>query len=158
MNSRANEQEVEYVIAAESDQVSRKFLGWLNSNLVFPSGVRSLDFDYLDEDNPCMVLSPIQGAYKVETFINGNYIAQYMFSLIYRAQPLTNGDRLKMDETLNSMADMVSFLAIENPPNIGEGLKVTSITSDIRAGFVGRYENGDEDRQISMTMEYERKG
>lgn len=158
MKSR-DESVVEYVSATESDQVSRKLLGWLNQYDHFPVGIRSIDFEYLGEDKPCMALSTIQGAYKTVQYISGGYVAQYQFKLIYRAQPGNNGDRLKMDEVLDLMADMSTHRALEggDPPDIGEGLIVTSLTCDTRAGLFGRYGNGDEDHQILMTMEYERK-
>lgn len=150
---------IEYVSAKESDQVSRKLLGWLNQYQNFPAGVRSIDFEYLGEDKPCMALSTIQGAYKTVQYISGGYVAQYQFKLIYRAQPNTNSDRLKMDEALDLMADMAIYRLSEkgDPPDIGDGLNVSKLNCDTRSGFFGRYENGDEDHQILMTMEYERK-
>lgn len=154
-----DEAKFEYVSATESDQVSRKLLVWLNQYTGFPAGVRSIDFEYLGEDKPCMALSTIQGAYKTISYITGSYEAQYQFKLIYRSQPSSNGDRLKMDEILDRMADTAVFRAIEenDPPDIGEGLEVTALSCDTRSGFFGRYENGDEDHQILMTMEYKRK-
>lgn len=155
-----NEPAIEYVSAAESDQISRKLLIWLNQYQNFPAGIRSIDFEYLDEDKPCMALSTIQGAYKTVQYITGGYEAQYQFKIIYRAQPATNGERLKMDEVLDLMADMAVYRATvkSDPPDIGKFLAVTDLYCDTRSGLFGRYENGDEDHQILMTMEYERKG
>lgn len=155
MSSKKDEPIIEYVSAAESDQVSRKLLGWFNQYQSFPAGVRMIDFEYLEDDKPSMALSTIQGAYKTVQYITGGYLAQYQFKLIYRAQPGSNNGRLKMDEVLNDLGDWAA--AREDFPDIGEGLQFQSVVCDTRAGLFGRYENGDEDHQILMTMEYQRK-
>lgn len=113
-----------------------------------------IDFEYLGDDKPCMALSTIQGAYKTVQYITGGYLAQYQFKIIYRAQPQDNNDRLKMDEVLNGLADWAS--SREDKPDIGGGLRVKSISCNTQSVYLGRYEGGDEDHQILMTMKYER--
>lgn len=142
------------VPGAESEQVSRGLLGWLNQYGSFPARIRMIDFEYLKDDIPCMALSTIQGAYKVRQYITGGYLAQYQFKLTYRAQPQDNNDRLKMDEVLNTLGDWAS--SREDKPDIGDGLTVKSISRDTPSAYFGRYEGGDEDHQILMTMKYER--
>lgn len=150
------EKSVSYVTAAEQDKVSRGLLSWLNQYTNFPAGVKSIAFEYLEDDKPCMALSTIQGSYIVKQYMGGDYMAEYQFKLIYRAQPDTNSDRLKMDEVLDTMADMAVFRCNKkrDMPDIGPGLKVQRLTCNTRASFFGRYENGDEDHQILMTMRY----
>lgn len=138
----------------ESGRVSRNLLGWLNQYASFPAGVRMIDFEYLEDDKPCMAMSTIQGAYKVAQYITGGYMAQYQFKLIYRAQPGSNNDRLKMDEVLNALGAWAC--SREDKPDIGEGLTVKSISCDTQSVYLGRYEGGDEDHQILMSMKYER--
>ena len=156
MNSKRAEPRIEYVSTAESDQISRKLLGWLNQYNGFPTGVRMIDFEYLEDDKPSMALSTIPGAYKTVQYFTGGYLAQYQFKLIYRAQPDSNNDRLKMDEMLNSLGDWAA--SRKDMPDIGDGLEAEYVICDTRAGLFGRYEGGDEDHQILMTLEYKRKG
>ena len=100
-----------------------------------------------------MALSTIQGAYKIKQYITGGYLAQYQFELIYRAQPQDNNDRLHMDEILNALGDWA--VNCNEKPNLGPGRTVRSIACDARSSLYGRYENGDEDHQILMTLKYE---
>lgn len=145
-----------YVAVAEQDKVNRGLLAWLNQYTNFPSGVKSIDFEYLYNDKPCMALSTIQGSYIIKQYMGGEYMAEYQFKLIYRAQPGTKSDRLNMDEVLDTMADMAVSRCNQKKdmPDIGPGLKVHRLICNTRSSFFGRYEGGDEDHQILMTLTY----
>lgn len=138
---------------SEEEQISRNVLKWLNTYPDFPYGVRSFQFEMLEEDTPCMALSTIQGTYITSADIIGNYTAEYQFKLIYRAQPSSNGDRLEMDEIL----DVIGDWAVSNLSALTLGGEKTpvKIETSTRASLFGRYENGDEDHQIIMKLTYE---
>lgn len=140
------------VSGKEADQVSRILLGWLNQ---FPEKpVTRIEFEYLNVGVPSMAMSTIQAAYKTAQYILGGYRAQYQFKVVYRLQPgNSNNSRLKADEILNSLADWA--VARTDKPVLGPGIHVLSIVSNTRSSLFGRYENGDEDHQILMTMTYE---
>lgn len=100
-----------------------------------------------------MALSTIQAAYIVKKYILGGYQAEYQFKVIYRMKPGNSNDkRLKADEMLNALGDWV---ASEKPPAIGDGRKVIRIEPTTRSSLFAVYENGDEDHQILMKMNYE---
>ncbi len=100
-----------------------------------------------------MALSTIQAAYIVKKYILGGYQAEYQFKVIYRMKPGNSNDkRLKADETLNALGD---WAASEKPPAIGDGRKVIRIEPTTRSSLFAMYENGDEDHQILMKMNYE---
>ena len=94
------------VSGEEQDRVSRAVLQCLNRYPQKP--VDKIGFESLDPDEPGMALSVIQGAYKVEEYINGSYLAEYQFKIIYRLQPDGTDGRLKADESLNRMADWLT--------------------------------------------------
>lgn len=145
------EQAKKTVSAAEEDQVSRKLLAWLNTFPDKPVGV--IYFEFLPADTAAMALSTIQAAYIVQKYILGGYQAEYQFKIIYRLKPGNSMDkRLKADELLNSLGD---WAAAENPPDIGEGKHVIRIEPTTRSSLFAMYENGDEDHQILMKMNYE---
>lgn len=140
------------VTAAEQDQISRLLLQWLNQYPAKP--VALINYEYLDEGVPSMALSVIQGAYKTRQFILGGYEAQYNFKLIYRTQPgNSNNNRLKAAELLDTFGDWITanYASIE----LGENIRAIKIEPNARSSFFARYENGDEDYQILMTMTYE---
>lgn len=100
-----------------------------------------------------MALSTIQAAYIVKKYILGGYQAEYQFKVIYRMKPGNSNDkRLKADELLNALGD---WTASETPPDIGDGRRVIRIEPTTRSSLFAMYENGDEDHQILMKMNYE---
>lgn len=147
------EQPKSFVSTTEGQRVSRGLLGWLNQYSDFPSGIRMIDFEYLDSDKPCIALSTIQGPYITKQYMGGDYMAEYQFKIIYRAQPGdSNNNRLKMDEDLDALGDWAMHK--KEKPDIGTYKQVRKIICNARAALFGRYENGDEDHQILMTMSY----
>lgn len=142
----------EAVPSYEQEQVSRGLLTWLNQYQYFPPGVKRFDFEFLEEDKPCMALSTIQGTYITKRYVGGDYMAEYQFKLIYRSQPTTNGERLKMDEVLDAIGDWAAHR--RDKPDIGENKQLQRIVVNARSSLFGRYDNGDEDHQILMTMTY----
>lgn len=142
----------EAVPSYEQEQVSRGLLAWLNQYPDFPAEVKRFDFEYLDDNKPGMALSTIQGTYIIKRYVGGDYTAEYQFKLIYRGQPTTNGDRLKMDEVLDAIGDWAAHR--RDGPDIGAGKRMQRMTVNARSSLFGRYDNGDEDHQILMTLNY----
>ena len=138
------------VSAAEEDQVSRKLLVWLNT---FPERpVDLIRFEFLPADTEAMAMSTIQAAYIVSKYILGGHLAEYQFKVIYRVKPGISIDkRLKADELLNALGDWT----VGQRPDIGDGKRVVSIEPTTRSSLFAVYENGDEDHQILMKMNYE---
>lgn len=130
-------------------------LAWLNT---FPDKpVDLIRFEFLPADTAAMALSTIQAAYIVKKYILGGYQAEYQFKVIYRMKPGNSNDkRLKADEILNALGDWAElFGGVNNDPFIGEGKRVIRIEPTTRSSLFAMYENGDEDHQILMKMNYE---
>lgn len=109
-------------------------------------------FEYLPADTEAMAMSTIQAAYIVKKYIAGGYQAEYQFKLIYRVKPGNSNDkRLKADELLNAIGDWV----VGQIPDIGDNKRVIRVEPTTRASLFAMYENGDEDHQILMKMNYE---
>ena len=138
------------VSAAEEDQVSRKLLVWLNTYAELPVDI--IRFEFLPADTSAMAMSTIQAAYIVRRYITGGYVAEYQVKIIYRVKPGNSNDkRLKADELLNAIGDW----ATGKRPDIGTGKRVVSLEPTTRSSLFAVYENGDEDHQILMKMNYE---
>ena len=136
--------------AAEEDQISRKMLVWLNT---FPQKpVDLIRFEFLPTDSAAMAMYTIQAAYIVKKYILGGYQAEYQFKVIYRIKPGNSNDkRLKADELLNALGDW----ALTQTPDIGTGRRVILVEPTTRSSLFAMYDNGDEDHQILMKMNYE---
>ena len=97
-------------------------------------------------------MSTIQAAYIVKKYLLGGYEAEYQFKLIYRVKPGNSIDkRLKADEVLNAIGDWANG----QKPDIGDGKRVVSLEPTTRSSLFAVYENGEEDHQILMKMNYE---
>ena len=144
------EQSKKTIPAAEEDQISRKMLVWLNT---FPQKPADLiRFEFLPADSAAMAMSTIQAAYIVKKYILGGYQAEYQFKVIYRIKPGNSNDkRLKADELLNALGDW----ALTQTPDIGTGRRVIRVEPTTRSSLFAMYDNGDEDHQILMKMNYE---
>lgn len=148
MNS--NEKPIEFVSAKEEDNVSRKILSFLNSYPGIPITISLIDYEFMPAESVSMAISTVQSTYIVERFINGSYIAEYQFKVIYRVKPSSPDGRLKADETLDGLGDWITGKA----PDIGEGLIVQELEQTTRSSLYARMENGWEDHQIFMRMTY----
>lgn len=146
----SEDKSIEFVSAKEEDQVSRKMLAWLNTFPEIPLSINLIDYEFMDADAPGMALSTIQGAYVVERFIHGPYIAEYQFKIIYRTKPSSPNARLNTDELLDSLGDW----ATGQKPDIGVGLSVQELEQTTRSSLFARMEDGWEDHQIFMRMTY----
>lgn len=138
----------------EQESISRSLLSWLNTWPDKPVGV--INFTYVPDDAEGMSLSTPQGTFMVRKYVRGAYQARYTFKIIYRVIPgNSNNKRLTADETLESFADWI----INNGtmPQLEDGKKVVKFSrseSDPDSVLFNRYEDGTEDHQIIMTMDY----
>lgn len=155
-----SEKPLPLVAAEEEDKISRNVLIWLNTFPDIPDSVLSgnpmtpINFEFLTDNRPCMAMSTIQAPYIVERYILGGYKAEYQFKVIYRIIPGATSSpdkRLKADELLDRLGDWVS----QGKPDLGPGIRALKVEATTRSSLFAMYENGDEDHQILMKMQYE---
>lgn len=148
MNSE--DKAIEFVPAREESGISRNVLSWLNTFPGLPLYIERLDYEFMSPDTVCMALSLVQSAYIVNRFIDGSYIADYQFKIIYRVNPGGAGARLDADE----MLDQLGAWADGQTPDIGDGLEVQELEQTTPAALFARMEGGWEDHQIFFRMTY----
>lgn len=146
------EKEVHTVSGPEQDFVGRALLDWLNEYTDFPPRVSEIESEYLSASTS-MGLFATTAAYKTQEYISGAYEAQYQFSIQYRTAPATSDERLAAAEYLSDIASWAEQR--DDLPDLGRGKMATSIERTSPAVMVARYEDGSEDYQILMVMDYE---
>ena len=125
-------------------------MAWINTYATLP--VTLINFEQLKADAAGMAVSTIQAAYIVRKYITGGHEGEYQFKIIYRIKPGASNDaRLKADELLNAMGEW----AKNNPPSLGNGVRCIKCEATTRSALFAIYENGDEDHQILMKLNYE---
>lgn len=138
------------VAATETDSISRALFRWLNSWSDKPVVI---NYESLPADGEGMALSTIQGAYKLKEYVRGGYMGQYQFKVMYRVQPgNSNNNRLSADETLDALGEWAT--KARPYPDIGTGKRVTKIKINSLSSVFANYEDGSEDHQILMTLDY----
>lgn len=147
-----SEKQKRLVSAEEEQDISRKMMIWANSFSDDDMPAATINYEFLAADSASMALSTIQGAYITRKFILGGHEAEYQFKIIARIIPGSSNDkRLKCDAMLNRFGDW----AMQNPPDLGDGMRVRRMEAVSRSALFARYEDGTEDHQILMKLTYE---
>lgn len=137
------------VSSNERNKIRRILLAWLNT---YPDLPARIDYEFLSTNSDSMMLSTIQAAYKVQQYIDGGYVAQYQFRIVYRFNPSDNNSRLAADELLNELGEWA-----ENKSNwpLIEGVLIQNIQMDSDSALFATYDDGSRDHQILMSLNYE---
>lgn len=152
-----SEKEKKLVSSEEEQDISRKMMVWVNtfSDDDMPPALPmkpNINYEFLAADSACVALSTIQGAYITRKYILGGHEAEYQFKIIIRIKPSGSNDkRLKSDAVLNRFGEW----AMQNHPNLGDGIRVRDVEISSRAAVFAVYDGGWEDHQILMKMTYE---
>lgn len=141
---------VELVSGKEEAGVARNLFKFLNSFPDIPVSIERIDYEFMPDGKVSMAFSLVQSTYIVERFINGAYIAECQFKIIYRAKPGTPNARLSADELLDSFGEWVEG----KKPFIGEGMEVQEFEPATSSALFARMVDGWEDHQIFMRMTY----
>lgn len=140
------------VSAEEEQDISRKMMIWANSFSDDDMPAATINYEFLAADSASVALSVIPGTYITQKYILGGHEAEYQFKIIARIFPGTSNDkRLKADAMLNRFGDW----AMQNDPDLGDGIIVQSMEVSSRAALLYPYKDGSEDHQILMKMTYE---
>lgn len=150
----ASEKNAVILPKAEADSISRALLLWLNKWPGKP--VSAININYLKDDEPGMSLASPQGTIMLASYLRGAYQARYNFKIIYRVQPgISNNNKLTAMETLESFAQWIEETRpLPVLPDGKRAIKFNRNQTDPNAELFNRYENGDEDYQILMTLDY----
>lgn len=140
------------VSAEEEQDIARKMMVWANTFSDDDMPAATINYEFLAADSASMALSVIQGAYITRKYILGGHEAEYQFKIIIRIKPSGSNDkRLKADAVLNRFGEW----AMQNHPNLGDGIRVRDVEISSRAAVFAVYDGGWEDHQILMKMTYE---
>jgi len=153
MQWNSNEKQKKLAAKAEVDEISRHMLTWANTFPEKPVSIINYEFIKVEAgDETGMALSTIQGTQITGWDIVGNYEGEYQFKLIYRIRPGNSNDkRLSADELLNRFGDW----ARDQTPDLGPRIRAVKVEPTTQSSKFAEYEDGYEDYQILMRMEYQ---
>jgi hypothetical protein len=137
----------ELVSVTQNADIERAVVAWLNS---YESKPCRVDYGFLGK-NSGLAVGTIQSAFKVRKYINGGYLAQYQFELVYRLIASNADERITADELLNTIGEWME----NNIPAPPAGVNRWKINRTTGAAHITSYDNGAEDHAIQMTIFYE---
>lgn len=150
---KSSEKPLVMVAASDRAKIDRNVLKWLNTCDIVKENVAGvLTESQLGSNEPGMGVSKITNAFVSKSYIYGGYQAEYQFTLIYRIKPGGSPDKsLQANEVLNRIGDW----AMENFPDLGEGITVQRVRPTSIAETYANYDDGDEDHHIEIKIIYE---
>lgn len=134
---------------SEQDLISRTLLDLINSCPYVPDGI-TVQYGQLEECK-CMALIAVPGAVKLKEYITGSYLAQFPTALYYRSQPSDTLQRLDAQKTIDNIGQ---WLEAAEYPQIDGSREIERIYRVSASELVYRGEDGTEDWQILITLEY----
>lgn len=112
----------------------------------------------LGKEVPSMMLQQLASAEKKKEYVNGSYIGVWNFAVYIRVSGTDTASRLDAVGCLNELAEWLTELDAEgsfvNLPVIDDSRQATKIETSSTPSIAARYENGIEDYQVVMSLEY----
>ncbi len=107
---------------------------------------------------PSMMLQQLSAAQKKKAYVNGSYIGVWNFAVYMRVACNDTKSRLDATACLSDLADWLTAVDangnFEHLPEIDTDRTATSMALTATPSVAARYENGTEDYQMMMSLEY----
>lgn len=114
--------------------------------------------DDLETFAPSMMLQQLSAAEKKKSYVNGSYIGIWNFAVYMRVSCDDTASRLDAIACLTELAEWLTEIdekgVFKRLPEIDEKRTATSIALTATPSVAARYENGTEDYQMLMSLEY----
>lgn len=112
----------------------------------------------LGKEVPSMMLQQLSAAEKKREYVNGSYIGVWNFALYIRVSGNDTASRLDAIGCLNEAAEWLTQKdkdgSFSNLPVIDDSRTATKIEMSSTPSLAARYEDGTEDYQAIMSLEY----
>lgn len=102
---------------------------------------------------PGIALFEIQGAIKSKEYIDGSYIGQYPFALVYRTKPTNTNQRIVKQNTIDSIGEWLEHLDYSKLAN-AKDRSIISINRTNTSSLIYCDESGNEDYQGLFNLKY----
>ena len=90
-------------------------------------------------------------------YINGNYLATYRFSVVYRNIPTNTNQRIDCEEILNNLAYWLTNLNLNSDVVLSNGRLIDNISIVSPPVLYRQYQNGTEDYHVIFSLKYKKE-
>ncbi len=132
------------------ETIAKKLVDFLNTWEEKPTEIL---FEHFTK-GACMVFQQLSGTVVDRKYINGSYLGSFPFAVYVRTDGSDTKSRLDATAVLYSL---VNWLKSQEPPDIGEN-RIASEFETTTPSQAGVYEDGTEDYQITLTLNFYCKG
>lgn len=111
---------------------------------------------------PSMMMQQLSGSYKVRSYVDGSYIAEYPFAVYVRVEGTDTEAKLDATGCLLGLAKWLSEKDADGTrrhlPDLTGGRTAIKIELESMPSIAARYNDGTEDYQALFKMQYKQGG
>ena len=124
----------------------------------WPDKPVEIRLDDLGAKAPSMMLQQLSAAEKLKSYVNGSYIGLWNFAVYMRIYCNDTASRIDATACLTDLASWLTEMSSDGKlvrlPTIDELRTATNIALTATPSVAARYENGTEDYQMLMSLNY----
>jgi hypothetical protein len=142
--------------AVEQQSIAKAILNIINTNYQnLP--VSKMQYQSLDTRKSSMAIYNLSTSAVDKLYVNGNYLATYRFSIVYRSIPTNTNKRADCEEILNSLAYWLLSLNLNSDITLTNGRTIDNISITSPPVLYKQYGNGSEDYHVIFSLKYKKE-
>lgn len=142
--------------AVEQQSIAKAILNIINTS--YPSlPVSKMQYQSLDTRKSSMAIYNLSTSAVDKLYLNGNYLATYRFSVVYRSIPTNTNQRVDCEEILNNLAYWLLSLNLNSDIALTNGRSIDNISITSPPVLYKQYGNGAEDYHVIFALKYKKE-
>lgn len=138
----------------EQQSIAKAILDLINNKYLHKNFIQ---YQSLDTKKSSMAIYNLSNSGIDKKYINGNYLATYRFSVVYRNIPTNTNQRIDCEEILNNLAYWLTNLNLNSDIVLSNGRLIDNISIVSPPVLYRQYQNGIEDYHVIFSLKYKKE-
>lgn len=138
----------------EQQSIAKAILDLINNTYLHKNFIQ---YQSLDTKKSSMAIYNLSNSGIDKKYINGNYLATYRFSVVYRNIPTNTNQRIDCEEILNNLAYWLTNLNLNSDVVLSNGRLIDNISIVSPPVLYRQYQNGIEDYHVIFSLKYKKE-
>lgn len=138
----------------EQQSIAKAILELINNTYLHKNFIQ---YQSLDTKKSSMAIYNLSNSGIDKQYINGNYLATYRFSIVYRNIPTNTNQRIDCEEILNNLAYWLTNLNLNSDVVLSNGRLIDNISIVSPPVLYRQYQNGTEDYHVIFSLKYKKE-
>lgn len=138
----------------EQQSIAKAILELINNTYLHKNFIQ---YQSLDTKKSSMAIYNLSNSGIDKQYINGNYLATYRFSVVYRNIPTNTNQRIDCEEILNNLAYWLTNLNLNSDVVLSNGRLIDNISIVSPPVLYRQYQNGIEDYHVIFSLKYKKE-